>query len=49
MEQQVIGGAVAALVVNQSHPALMANHLVEPRDFVHAILHVSGEAPPLLG
>ena len=37
------------LAMNQSNPALMANHLAMPRDFVQAILHVSGEALLLLG
>ena len=49
VEQQVAGDVVAVLAVNQSHPALVANHLAEPHDFVHAVLHVSSEAPPLLG
>ena len=37
------------LAVNQSNLALVANHLAEPHDFVQAVLHVSGEAPLLLG
>jgi len=49
MEQQVAGDVVAALAVNQSHPALMANHLAEPHDFVQSALHISGEALLLLG
>ena len=44
VEQQVIEDVVATLVVNQSHPALVANHLAEPHDFVLSALHVSGEA-----
>ena len=44
VEQQVTGDIVVALAVNQSHPALMANHLAEPHDFVLSALHVSGEA-----
>ena len=47
--QRVTENAVAALAVNQSNPAHMANHLVEPRDFVQDVLHVSGEALLLLG
>ena len=49
MEQQVAGDVVAALAMNQRNPALVANHPAEPRDFIQAILHVSGEAPSLLG
>ena len=48
MEQQVTGDAIVALAMNQSNPALMANHLVEPCDIIQAVLHVSGEAPWLL-
>jgi len=40
---------VVVLVVNQSDPAHVANHLAEPRDFVQAVLRVSGEALLLLG
>ena len=49
MEQQVTGDIVAALAVNQNDLTLVANHPAEPRDFIQAILHVSGEAPSLLG
>ena len=49
MEQQVTENAVAALAVNQTNPTLVANHLAKPRDFVQAVLHVSGEALLLLG
>jgi len=28
-----------------SHPALTANHFVDPRDSIQAVLHVSSEAP----
>ena len=48
MEQQITEDAVAVLAVNQSNPVLVASHPTEPRDFVQAILHVSGEAPSLL-
>ena len=49
VEQQVAGDVVATLVMSQSHPALMANPLVEPNDFIPSALHVSGEALLLLG
>ena len=49
MEQQVTEDAIASLAVNQTNPMLMANHLAKPHDFIHAVLHVSGEALLLLG
>ena len=47
--QQVAENAIAVLVMNQSNTALMANHLVEPHDFIQPIRHISGEVLLLLG
>ena len=45
----VIGNAFATVGVNRSHPALMANHLAEPRDVFQSVLNVYGEVLLLLG
>ena len=49
VEQQVAGDVITVLAVNQSHPALVANHLAKPHDFNPSTLRVSGEALLLLG
>ena len=49
MEQQVTEEPVTVLVVNQSTPTHMVNHLAVSRDFIHSALHVAGEALLLLG
>ena len=48
-EQQVTGDAIVVLAVNQNDLALVASHPTEPRNFIQFVLHVSGEAPLLLG
>ena len=35
-EQLVTGNAFAIVGVNQSHPALVDNHLAEPCDFIQS-------------
>ena len=49
MEQQVVGDVIVTLAMNQSDPAYMASILAMPRDFVQAILCVTGEVLLLLG
>ena len=49
MEQLVAGNIFAAVGVNRSTPTHVVNHLAKPHDRVQTILHVSGEAPLLLG
>ena len=49
MEQQVVENIFAAVGVNRSTPTHVVNHLAEPHDSVQTVLHVSGEAPLLLG
>ena len=49
MEQQVAGNTFAVVGVNWSTLAYVVNHHAEPHDHVQTVLHVSGEAPMLLG
>ena len=44
MEQQVTGDAVDVLAVNPNDLMLVVNHPTESRDFIQAILRISGEA-----
>jgi len=48
-KQQIAGDTFIAVVVNRSTPTHVVNHLAEPHDRVQTVLHVSGEAPLLLG